>query len=590
MRETKILYICILTIYICSTVYITNEVTADPTGPEITNIHNIPKYPMYGDDVTVYATITDPEGVDDALLTYCVGTTCYIPVAMTHEGNDIWSGTIPWDISWENGTVVDYEITAKDIGGNLTATEKIPFFFVSEIELTTHIVDTTYVGESIWINGTALYNGNETAPVEYSNVTIKITGTSDEYYIMTDGNGNFSMELVFDSPGEYQFNLTITNRTLLAYSEESVNVIGISYFSLEVQLTTCYPNQEMWVNGTARYYSGDPVENSDVEVRINDTMVTIAKTDSMGNYSVLITVPEELGLYNLNVTIYNGCLMAYNKTSISVTEKPLPDLAIDTEDITFTHAYSSPVADEDVNITVTVHNYGLANCLGITVYFYDGPPNGENLVGSDSITQISMGGTDICSVMWSAINGTHEFWIVVDPENNIEESFEDNNNASKTIFVDDDFDDDGIGNAEDPDDDNDNYNDDIDAFPYNSAEWLDTDEDNIGNNADQDDDNDGLLDNAEDKNGDGRIEGDTNNDRVWDDNEDWKETDPLNHDTDGDTVNDREDYDPLDPNVWEKPSSEAPWLIIALLLLVIVIVVVLVVLLLLRKRKGKTEM
>jgi len=55
-------------------------------------------------------------------------------------------------------------------------------------------------------------------------------------------------------------------------------------------------------------------------------------------------------------------------------------------------------------------------------------------------------------------------------------------------------------------------------------------------------------------------------------------------------VNDKEDYDPLDPNVWEKPSSETPWLIIALMVLVIVIVVFFVVLLLLRKRKGKTEM
>jgi hypothetical protein len=115
---------------------------------------------------------------------------------------------------------------------------------------------------------------------------------------------------------------------------------------------------------------------------------------------------------------------------------------------------------------------------------------------------------------------------------------------------------------------------------------------NLGStpSTDPDDDNDGLLDTEEDKNGDGRIEGDTNNDRIWDDNEDWKETNSLNDDTDGDDVNDKEDYDPLNPNVWEKPSSETPWLIIALLVIVIVVVVFIVVLLLLRKRKGKTAM
>ena len=44
-----------------------------------------------------------------------------------------------------------------------------------------------------------------------------------------------------------------------------------------------------------------------------------------------------------------------------------------------------------------------------------------------------------------------------------------------------DSDGDGIPNNTDPDDDNDGYNDDIDAFPYNSQEWLDTDNDLIGN-------------------------------------------------------------------------------------------------------------
>jgi hypothetical protein len=580
--------------YICGFAFLPNEVSADETGPEITNIHHIPKYPMYGDNVTVYATITDPDGIppDGVHLTYCAGDVCLFPVVMSGPDlNDVYWAIIPWDGSnMDNGTVVHYNIQADDNNSNTTITSEIYYFYVSEIELTTEMVDTTYVSESIWINGSALYNGNETAPVEYSNITVKIVGTSDEYYSMTDGNGNFSMELVFDSPGEYQINVTITNRTLKAYSEESVNVIGISYFSLEVQLTTCYPNQEMWVNGTARYYTGDPVINSDVVIRINDTLVNTTKTDSTGNYSFLITVPEELGLYIVNVTVMNGSLVAYNETSISVTERPLPDLAIDTEDISFIHAYSSPVVDEEVNITVTVHNYGLENCSDVTVSFYDGPPNGENLIGSDTITQISIGSTDNCNVMWSAINGTHEIWIVVDPENNTEESFENNNNASKAIFVDDDFDDDGIGNAEDPDDDNDNYNDDIDAFPYNPTEWVDNDEDDIGDNADPDDDNDGLLDTEEDQNGDERIEGDTNNDRIWDDNEDWKETDPLNDDTDGDDVNDKEDYDPLDPNVWEKPSSETPWLIIALIVIVIIIVVLIVVLLMLRKRKGKTAM
>jgi len=42
--------------------------------------------------------------------------------------------------------------------------------------------------------------------------------------------------------------------------------------------------------------------------------------------------------------------------------------------------------------------------------------------------------------------------------------------------------------------DNDGYNDDVDAFPLDPTEWLDTDGDGVGNNADTDDDNDSWTD------------------------------------------------------------------------------------------------
>ena len=57
-----------------------------------------------------------------------------------------------------------------------------------------------------------------------------------------------------------------------------------------------------------------------------------------------------------------------------------------------------------------------------------------------------------------------------------------------------DYDNDEILNAVDPDDDNDQVNDTIDAFPYDSTEQSDADGDGTGDNADQDDDNDGTID------------------------------------------------------------------------------------------------
>lgn len=64
-----------------------------------------------------------------------------------------------------------------------------------------------------------------------------------------------------------------------------------------------------------------------------------------------------------------------------------------------------------------------------------------------------------------------------------------------------DTDSDGTGNNADMDDDGDGVNDTQDAFPLDSSESLDTDGDGTGNNKDYDDDNDGISDTKEIENG-----------------------------------------------------------------------------------------
>lgn len=60
-----------------------------------------------------------------------------------------------------------------------------------------------------------------------------------------------------------------------------------------------------------------------------------------------------------------------------------------------------------------------------------------------------------------------------------------------------DTDNDGVGNNADTDDDGDGVEDSADAFPLDASESLDTDSDGIGNNADTDDDGDGVVDSAD---------------------------------------------------------------------------------------------
>lgn len=564
MKIAKIICLCCAFLMFFGFVYIPDGILAD-SEPVVSNVFHIPKYPIISDNVTVFATITDSDGIDKVQLGHCNETVCYSNVPMAYIGDDVYSAAIAWNDGWRNGTVIGYDFYITDNGLNYTSTEYIYYFIVSEINMSIDIPDFVYFGDPVILNGTASYNGNRSAPVEDSNVTVRIDELEMEYYSMTDNNGNFSILLPFDTPGEYQINVTLTNRTMYAYNVTSVMLFGITYFSEKLQMTTIYPDQKIWVNGTAKYNTDDPVINSDIELKINETLIWTGKTDSSGNYAILITPPSELGNYNINASVTNGSLVKYNETSITVTAVPLPDLYISPEDINVTSDYTPHLAGKEIEIEVKIHNLGLADVSNVTIAIYNGPISEDNRIVQNDDIGLSYGSYATYSLIWTTVNGTYEIYFYLDPQDAIKESFEDNNNASVSIFVDGDFDGDLIGNTADPDDDNDGVTDDVDAFPTDANEWLDTDLDGKGNNLDLDDDGDGISDAKENMRG----------------------TDPLKSDTDGDGVNDGSDYEPLDPEVWEKPDdpgSSFPWI---LLIIIIVVVVLMVVFLLMTRRKEE---
>jgi immune inhibitor A len=207
------------------------------------------------------------------------------------------------------------------------------------------------------------------------------------------------------------------------------------------------------------------------------------------------------------------------------------------------------------------------------------------------------------------------------------------NNASSTVLlvdvdefeIDDDFDDDGvknevdefpydptewvdtdgdgIGDNADLDDDNDGHLDINDAFPVNDTEWLDTDNDTIGDNTDLDDDNDEhpdtddafpldpseWQDNDNDNIGDNEDPDDDNDNHM--DSEDAFPLDPTEwKDKDGDGIGDNEDKDD-DGDGLDDDSVPAMMKNNALILILIfvIIAILLVLLIIMRGRKGEKE-
>lgn len=107
-----------------------------------------------------------------------------------------------------------------------------------------------------------------------------------------------------------------------------------------------------------------------------------------------------------------------------------------------------------------------------------------------------------------------------------------------------DQDQDGQGNACDGDDDNDGIDDELDAFPLDATETIDTDSDGIGNNADPDDDGDGVNDDADAFPLDSTESADTDADGVGDNSDAFPDNGDETVDTDSDGVGDNGDNCP----------------------------------------------
>ena len=565
--------------------------------PEITDVHHIPRYPIgstefeppNGDKINVYATVTDPDGISYVNITYyyCDYSMCYPPVTkpMDYLGNDQYSKTLTYGTingTYLPGWKVYYYINATDSQGDSSQTQEYDFTLLWPPSSMTVIEELSqescYWLDAIWVNGTATYDENESAPfnssapVDTSNVTIRID--NDTWYGKTNATGFYSIQIIAPSvEGIYNVNVTVDNstRSIIGYNESTLTVdpLIITAVTETLDPTTCYPNEEVWVNGSAVYNSGKPVAMSDVNVTIVESgMWWTSATDLDGDYSVNITAPAAPNTYTINVTITNTTndLQGYNETYLIVSEVPVPDLVLSQEDITFSKDY--PLEGDIIVINAVVHNQGTENVTNALVNFsldYLG-----NWFGSDEIS-INVGGSDVASATWTSVAGNHTIWVVVDPLDAIVEANENNNNASKNIFVDKDTDGDGIGDTIDEDDDNDGYNDTVemsegsdpldnysmpadvdgdyipdsidpdidddevpnedDAFPFDANETVDTDGDGIGNNGDEDDDGDGYLDEID------PYPLDTDNDGLSND---------IDDDDDGDGILDVDDAYPFD--------------------------------------------
>ncbi len=215
MRTTTAIVIGAILLASAALMFVPPTAEADSLAPEITNVIRSQKYPMEAEVVTFNATVNDSDVIAGVELRICFPGTC-IPVTMSDPDGDSVYG-----VEYTMFTGVDYadiQIFAIDLFDNWNLTDQEYFPIVHWINLTANAIPSyPVINDPFWVNGTAVYDGNNSAPAEQSPVKLEILETAEEWTTYVDSNGNYSFALAAPSVhGSYNLNITVTNRTMAA--------------------------------------------------------------------------------------------------------------------------------------------------------------------------------------------------------------------------------------------------------------------------------------------------------------------------------------------------------------------------------------
>lgn len=117
-------------------------------------------------------------------------------------------------------------------------------------------------------------------------------------------------------------------------------------------------------------------------------------------------------------------LLPYARTTVSLAPRP---------DLTLSDLTASQTRPKQTQLAVTVENPGDLDASGVVVEFRDG----QSAIGRTSPVSVPAGGSVPVSLTWDtrAVKGEHLVTAVVDPNNGIVESDEDNNVVSRQVTI-----------------------------------------------------------------------------------------------------------------------------------------------------------
>jgi len=239
---------------------------------------------------------------------------------------------------------------------------------------------------------------------------------------------------------EYSYHLNVFTRLDLVVYPQDIKiepVIPEETDTIRVEFSVYNAGETSVSNATAAVYDGDPQNEGLLLVTFDFPFIGGGQYVSgafltmlpQGNHTLYVVADPDDIILESNET-NNTATRSFNVTGLP------PDLAINNNDITYTPA--SPEEGDSVTILANIHNIGEGSATSIMVGVYEGNPNAGGIqIGSAFINFILSGRTQTIDIDWQTVGkeGNNDMWVVIDPDNEIEETGKLNNIANKIIQV-----------------------------------------------------------------------------------------------------------------------------------------------------------
>ena len=430
---------------------IPQDARGDTNPPVIERVWWEPRFPIYPDNVTLFARVSDPDGLQlvESVFCYVPPFLCLYDTMSDPDADGVWTivprgpgGTSTQPAAMAKGASVGVSAVDTFNNGAVSAKQYVLFVDALNLSFAAPVIEVE-PGQPFTVWGSAFYEDNITAPAEGVSVDVAVSTESDTALVAADGA--FSVTLTAPSAeGTYTITARSTDRSLSDVEESSLAVTTIPRADVTISDVRVSPQRPVIGPVSISFHARNigtaaatdarivvaiagPVNATILDERYSipalggDLPLEATWTAPVGSYLVHVAIDPDDELDELDEG--NNAI----DSSVSVTPPP---------ELTISDVRVSPIAPVVGPISVSFHarNLGEEPVTDARVLVEVIGPMSSTIL--DARYSIPARGGDIpLMASWDATAGRFTVRIRVDPDDEFRELDEANNVIDYTISV-----------------------------------------------------------------------------------------------------------------------------------------------------------